>query len=220
MRYGFTIVAIILSAWLSSSARAADRDEALCKDSKENYRNGIAACTRLIKSGKGSASVFNSRGVMRDLTGDHDGAIADHNEAIRLDPTNHKNYLMRGCSYRDKGDYRKPVADVTAGIRLCEENCAGEKRKPMLAISYDVLYRIYELAGNHKEAIDSATAAIRLRREYIDALGSEKKKIYVDSLAETLEDRSKAYRALGDDRRAEADHREVLRLNPHVGSDR
>jgi len=50
--------------------------------------------------------------------GEHDKAIADHAEAIRLDPKNALAYFDRGTVYQNKGDYDKAIADFTEAIRL------------------------------------------------------------------------------------------------------
>ena len=50
--------------------------------------------------------------------GEHDKAIADCTEAIRLDPKDAKAYCNRGVAYGSKGEYDKAIADFTEAIRL------------------------------------------------------------------------------------------------------
>ena len=50
--------------------------------------------------------------------GDHDKAIADFTEAIRLNPKDAEAYYSRGGAYGEKGDYDKAIADFTEAIRL------------------------------------------------------------------------------------------------------
>ena len=50
--------------------------------------------------------------------GDHDKAIADFTEAIRLNPKLAQAYYNRGMIYRKKGDHDKAIADFTEAIRL------------------------------------------------------------------------------------------------------
>ena len=50
--------------------------------------------------------------------GDHDKAIADFTEAIRLNPNDAEAYYSRGCEYFEKGDHDRAIADFTEAIRL------------------------------------------------------------------------------------------------------
>ena len=54
--------------------------------------------------------------------GENDRAIADYNEALRLDPKNAIAYANRGLAYRDKGDTDRAIADYTEAIRLDPKN--------------------------------------------------------------------------------------------------
>jgi tetratricopeptide (TPR) repeat protein len=49
--------------------------------------------------------------------GDHDRALADYNEAIRLDPKGALIFRDRGDAYVDKGDPERSHADYDAAIR-------------------------------------------------------------------------------------------------------
>jgi len=48
---------------------------------------------------------FNSRGAAYNEQGDTDRAIADFNEAIRLNPNSAMAFNHRGSAYLDKGDF-------------------------------------------------------------------------------------------------------------------
>ena len=50
--------------------------------------------------------------------GDNDRAIADFNEAIRLDPKSSLTFRNRGDAYTDKGDHDRALADYSEAIRL------------------------------------------------------------------------------------------------------
>src|SRR6266403_339236 len=50
--------------------------------------------------------------------GDNDRAIADYNEAIRLDPKHARAFHHRGYAYSDKGDNDRAIADYNEAIRL------------------------------------------------------------------------------------------------------
>ena len=59
-----------------------------------------------------------TRGISAYEKGDHDKAIADYTEAIRLDPNYAEAYCDRAVAYSDKGDYDSTIADCTEAIRL------------------------------------------------------------------------------------------------------
>ncbi|MGP0088901.1 MAG: hypothetical protein ACLPKB_02915 [Xanthobacteraceae bacterium] len=49
---------------------------------------------------------------------DYDHAIADHTEAIKLDPTNPISYWMRAMNWGNKGEAARRRADLEEGTRL------------------------------------------------------------------------------------------------------
>src|SRR5262245_65847149 len=63
------------------------------------------------------AEEANERGFSHAEKGDHDKAIADFTEAIRLDPKNATACYSRALSYDLKGDHDKAIADFTEAIR-------------------------------------------------------------------------------------------------------
>ena len=63
----------------------------------------------------------DARGYLRH-TGEYDLAIADLNEAIRLDPKDAAVYANRGGVYAMKGDFDAAIADCTEAIRLDPKN--------------------------------------------------------------------------------------------------
>jgi lipoprotein NlpI len=84
------------------------------------YRIGdeqIAACTRLIQSGRWSgqalARVYARRGVAYREKGDLDRATADYHEVIRLDPKLPYAYLELGLAYLYRGNLARAFADVS-----------------------------------------------------------------------------------------------------------
>ena len=61
---------------------------------------------------------YNNRGNARRAKQEYDKAIADYNEAIRLDPTYALTYENRGIAWHAKQEYDKAVADYNEVIRL------------------------------------------------------------------------------------------------------
>ena len=63
-------------------------------------------------------NLYNNRGYAYLRKGDVDKAIADYDEAIRLDPKYAKACFFRGSAWENKGDWDKAVADYTRAVRL------------------------------------------------------------------------------------------------------
>jgi tetratricopeptide (TPR) repeat protein len=53
---------------------------------------------------------------------DHDSAIADFTEVIRLDPNNAAAFYNRGKAYWGKDNYERSAADYTEAVRLDPDN--------------------------------------------------------------------------------------------------
>ena len=64
------------------------------------------------------ADDYNSRGLAKEIKGDHDGAIADYNRAIELDPKQPRDYINRGFAKQAKGDVDSAIADYNRGLEL------------------------------------------------------------------------------------------------------
>src|SRR4029077_18844208 len=65
-----------------------------------------------------AADDYNSRGLAKEAKGDYDGAIADFNRAIELDPKLAIFYTNRGLAKEAKGDLDGAIADYTRAIEL------------------------------------------------------------------------------------------------------
>ena len=66
---------------------------------------------------RGQARYFFDRGGAYAAKDQHDRAISDFTEAIRLDPQE-KYFWWRGGEYKKKGDYDRAIADYDEAIRL------------------------------------------------------------------------------------------------------
>jgi tetratricopeptide (TPR) repeat protein len=65
-----------------------------------------------------SSEGYVDRGVAWSDRGEYDIAIADYNEAIRLDPRNGAAYNDRGNAWAAKGEFDRAIADYSEAIRL------------------------------------------------------------------------------------------------------
>jgi tetratricopeptide (TPR) repeat protein len=114
------IAATALAAVLGSAGLARADDMQICHD--ESGDVAIAACTRVIESGKVNkrtlAYAYTSRGVEWRAKGEVDRAIWDHSEAIRTDATVPEAWYNRGNAWRQKKDPDRAIKDYDEAIRL------------------------------------------------------------------------------------------------------
>jgi tetratricopeptide (TPR) repeat protein len=61
---------------------------------------------------------YNNRGNAYSVKGDKDRAIADYNQAIKLDPNFAMAYYDRGVVYYKKRDYARARADWTKALQI------------------------------------------------------------------------------------------------------
>ena len=82
----------------------------------------ISGCTTVIQSGKISNSdlalAHTNRGFAYGTKGQHDRAIQDYDQAIKLDPSNAIAYYNRGIAYSDKGQFDRAIQDYDQAIKL------------------------------------------------------------------------------------------------------
>jgi lipoprotein NlpI/predicted aspartyl protease len=97
-------------------------DAAQCAKGGNRPDAGIAACTAAIMSGQLSSEnlgiTYSNRGNAWRIKGEYDKAIADYDEAIRLNPQDALTYGNRGYSWYGKGDNDRAIADYSEAIRL------------------------------------------------------------------------------------------------------
>ena len=64
------------------------------------------------------AKSYREQGIVAYRNGDLNGAIADFDQAIQLDPKDPEAYNCRGEAYRDKGDYDRAIADFDHALEI------------------------------------------------------------------------------------------------------
>jgi tetratricopeptide (TPR) repeat protein len=191
-----TTVALAAVLTLASGALAqSNPDVDFCTGTSGTADQRIAACTRAITSGRLStetlAITLHNRGVELHGKHEYDRAIADYNEALRLNPRAALIYYNRGNAWRDKRDYDRAIADYNEALRLNPRD--------------DDAYVGRGVAWHDKRDYDRAIAdyseALRLNPRYALAYNR----------------RGNAWRDKRDYDRAIADYNELLRLEPNHG---
>ena len=154
----------------------------------------IAACTVVIEAGRKNptdlAKTYSSRGFWHKVQGEHQRAISDYDEAIRLDPKNLSFYLRRGSAYHETSQYDRAVADFDEAIRIKSDDWVG----------YIVRGITYSTMGQHDRAIADFDEAIRLHADDYEAFVQ----------------RGITFSAMGQHARAIADFDEAIRINPEM----
>jgi len=120
----FPAIAIAAVMVLGQSQFAAADDRDLCKTASGDA--AIEACTRAIESKKFNGAkqkrvlslLYTNRGVEYEIKKDFDKAIADHDQAIKIDPKNPAAYNNRGNAYAGKQDWEHAIADFDMAIKL------------------------------------------------------------------------------------------------------
>lgn len=117
---GLISVGLVMTGLVGTPASADDR--ATCFSADGPPDPAIEACGRLIASGKFKnpdlAKVYLWRADAWSRKRDHDNAVADLNESIRLNPKIAIAYYNRGQSFSGRGELVRAIADFDAAIRL------------------------------------------------------------------------------------------------------
>ena len=195
-------------------------------DTPQDPEAAIIDCTQSINSGKWKgrylAAFYSNRAAAYHDKGDLDRAVADLNEAIRLDPKLAMAFNNRGAAYNEQGDNDRAIADYNEAIRI----------DPKLAMAFTNRGNAYHDKGDNDRAIADYNEAIRLNpksgmafhnravayleKDELDrAIADYSEAIRIDPEdASAFNGRGAAYRAKGDFDRASADHNVAIRLNP------
>ena len=152
----------------------------------------IGGCTAVIQSGnfagKYLAWSFTGRGNAYSTKGQYDRAIANYDQAIRLNPNYAIAFYNRGYAWRAKGEYDRSIADYDQVIRL----------DPNFSAAFNNRGTAYDDKKDFDRAIADYDQAIRLDPNY----------------ARAINNRGNAYEAKGDYALAALDFDEVTRLQP------
>lgn len=171
--------------WYSCAARGPDTPD-----------GRIRSCTKLIESSTESAQnraiAYINRGTLRLDNGDVDGAMADYNQAIAIDPKHANAYNGRGNAYQDKGDVDRAMADYNQAVAI----------DPKHANAYNGRGNAYQRKGDIDRAIADYDQAIALDPRLVRAYGN----------------RGNAFQRKGDIERAIADYNQAIAIDPRLAT--
>lgn len=190
---GATIVAgVAILTYAGANAQTAEQLDACMGKGRPPADQRISACDAIIKSGNFTGSalsrVFVLRGVAYSMKKDSTHAIADFDQALRLDPANEVAMSERALEYMLEDKYDPALQDVAQAIKL-------EPRDPRpWAYQGDINYH----SGNDNQALASWAQAIKLAPKWVWA--------YID--------RGEFYLDHGDYQQAIDDFDQVVRIAP------
>lgn len=158
LRHSYEVVATVLlvavgSLWLTHLASANNLTD--CSQIKDPQRT-INGCTRLLQSGKltqlDRATAYSNRGSAYVRKHQHDRAIRDYEEAIKLNPKYAVAYFNRGSAYDDMGLHNRAIKNYSKALQI----------NPELASAYVNRGVAYGNKGRYERAIEDFDKAIEL----------------------------------------------------------
>ena len=98
---------------------------------------GLAACDRAIAAGKflgrNLSLLYSDRGFLRMQKGELDLALADLNEAARIDSSNFYAFWSRGAVFAAKSDFDRAREDFTTALALNPDKTSKAKIEEALS---------------------------------------------------------------------------------------
>ena len=155
-------VCFLLGAELAAAGQS--RRENLKKCVSSDPDGIISGCSALIQAGREStaslAGAYWRRGQAYTRKGDHDHAIQDYSEAIRVNPKDASDYYFwRGNAYDARGDHDHAIEDLNEAIRL----------KPNWGEAYENRGVAFVETGDYGRAVRDLSEAIHLAPNHQDA---------------------------------------------------
>jgi hypothetical protein len=85
-----------------------------------------------VLEGKCGLAGYLNRSRKDQAKGDYDGAIANSNQALAIDPKSAEAYSLRGSAYEGKGDFARAVADYDQALKFDPKLESATSRKTAL----------------------------------------------------------------------------------------
>ncbi len=169
-----------------------DWDDCVSSDADRS----IAGCSKLISRAQDTktnlAIAYYNRGIAHQNKGEHQDAIADFNQSLKLNPSDPATYSGRGYSYAQTGEYDLAIDDYNQTVKL---------KPDYKRIYYDRGWT-YAAKGDHARALNDYNRAIELAKDDPDLFNG----------------RGSSFAELGDLDRALADFDKAISLKPDYRS--
>lgn len=171
---------------------------------KNNYAPEFVPCAfqdlnQAIKLDSKDFIAYARRGVMHRYNKQNDEALKDFAKAIELDPSYSITYLYRAQMYKDLGNLDGAIADMNKTIEIAPAES-----------DYDQRAELYDLKGDHENAVKDYTSAIALKNDGTTWRG-DKEFLYYQL-------RAAAYRKLGKEDLAKQDDEAIKTVNKKYDS--
>lgn len=148
----------------------ADPVACLAAAAKPDDRHTIVLCSRVIDSRETEKGLrckaLLARAAAHARIGQVDRAIADYDDALRVDPKQPDALNARGELWRGKGDTRKALADFAAALKLKPDHVAARANHKALALEVERVGVQQAVAGKPsfdcrrtRKAVDKAICA-------------------------------------------------------------
>jgi tetratricopeptide (TPR) repeat protein len=168
------------------------------------------------------AVLLYNRGVIRYDLRNWDGAIADFDEAIMLNPHRVMAWIKRGNARFNKGDLDEAINDFNQALQIDPRSVIALnnrglawRNKGKLDAALDDYSRALELAPRLTVALNNRAGIKHDRGDLRGALADYNKAIEIDpKLALLYCNRGVTRKALGELKEAVADYTKAIRLNP------
>ena len=172
---------------------------------------------------KRKAQEVEKKGMAASNSGDLDGAIANFNEALRLDPKNAVVFFNRGWAYSRKRDDDRAFADYSESIRLDPKNSGAFNNRGLIYSNkreYDKAIADFNEAVQSNpynfQAFNNRGLAYSNKRDYDKAIADYNEAIRLNpNYVVALNNRGLAHDANRDYDKAIADYDKAIQLDPY-----